>query len=1404
MKCFPALALGLFHLAQSEAAILDTNQNGMSDHWEMSYNSGAIFAPGFGPNDDQDGDGSSNLEECTAGTDPLNGTPPEGLLQAQVSHIPAVYETPSGGGNPVIVTPEAFVISWPTRPGKLYTLLGSPDLTGGSWLEIGDAIYGDGNPVEIATLPTYQDGTPAACFFWRIAVADTDSDGDGFFDADEILKWTDPQVADRDDDRLPDAWEILHGLDPDDNGTSNADNGRYGDPDSDGLYNFVEFQVLTDPRDSDSDNDDLSDGEEINAVFTLPLDADSDDDGTPDGDEDYDKDGLTNLAELRIHLTDPAYKDTDNDKLWDGWELANGLDPLVYNSVTDLDGDGLTNRQEQLLGLLPLDSDSDDDGTLDDQEDPDGDGLANITELNTYNTHPLKPDTDGDTLRDDNELFVHYTNPIKSDTDADGMPDDWEIENNLNPNSTNAPNGATDDPDTDNLGNFLEWVNDCDPHDTDSDDDGIDDLTEVNQGSDPNDPGDGGNPPEDEVKEVDFKAYGDYASWKMIIRGQGPRDHRTIYVVTPSVGVPQTGVVKLRHNNRYKITLVHTDTKNDDQAPWYCWEARVDDLPAEPTFTDYQEERIPGVAAFFMVGDGHWLVDNRGGLFTTHNHRNEEHGGNVATGLEAYLLPVETVIGDVASIQEGDDGFVMAEANPTPSVEMSITSSELQGGSLNVRLQGTVRDSASQFADTAMERPQTLRFYHQDELLHSIQIDDTVGTGFVFDETVTIPNALPETYVIRAETSENVAGNKGYDESSVSLTWEEDASSFPQLAAPLSIAFSAAPTSGAIDQVTVFVGNSSPEPGDTASCESTADSLVFNGNLRVPADPADLTASCSVKMPLPRVFSASEPDSIVLHVEFTAPGFPKNRIYGRWVETGNNTLIFRPGSWVFGNQILKASQTSHQNLRGTAVSDVEGTTVRFTSLPEDLVQEGLKVVSGGVAYNLIKVGEAWYPEDPDDAGEIKRFVPSSASIPPRLSAPGYAAGTGNMLFEIRHPESGDVELAEILVVPGEEGSSTTGSGTGSQSPGTTPAPGPQPAPGPGSAVPDYWQPGEPVTALHVETAYRFLNANDTFAIELLDGYQLGGHQIETGDVAGDLDLDVTLNNLLTDQDNIWTIQIEEDINPVYAARLLFEGLKQASPYKEVFDHFSFTDDADDIAAFAAASAAAVAKTQETAIAATEMYLSGIGIANEGLDWILVVNDVSEGHWESLAGILPAVPAGLLKSGAHLTILTKAAKQLDHLDEAGFQALREFGLNGNLASAGTVFDDFGYSEFLRKVFTSDSGTVRVPLDGERGKLAQKMHQIAPRPSKLHEAHHDFPWAQRRWFAEHGLDVNDPAYGRWVKKEEHRGWHGWKGGEFNAWWAAVELEEKSLDGGRLFTKQEIIQKLVACRQQFPDSP
>jgi hypothetical protein len=69
----------------------------------------------------------------------------------------------------------------------------------------------------------------------------------------------------------------------------------------------------------------------------------------------------------------------------------------------DLDGDGLTARFENLLGLSPFARDTNANGTDDDDEDPDQDGLANGGEqANGFD--PLDPDTDGDGILDGLEV----------------------------------------------------------------------------------------------------------------------------------------------------------------------------------------------------------------------------------------------------------------------------------------------------------------------------------------------------------------------------------------------------------------------------------------------------------------------------------------------------------------------------------------------------------------------------------------------------------------------------------------------------------------------------------------------------------------------------------------------------------------------------------------------------------------------------------------------------------------------------------------------------------------------------------------------------------------------------------------------------------------------------------------
>ena len=211
------------------------------------------------------------------------------------------------------------------------------------------------------------DGTEVLVTFSNPLVFDDDGDSDGWY-------WF-QDCNDSNPDVKPLQPELLDGID------NNCENGidegfKDLDSDNDRLSDWAEFHVqFTDWNNPDTDGDGMEDGDEVQVFFSDPTYTDPDDDSDgyywfqdcddndsdrspglsewlngidddcdEDVDEDFlntdaDRDGLVDIDEYNIYMTEWQDADTDDDGLNDGYELFQGTNPLFAD--LDNDGDGL-------------------------------------------------------------------------------------------------------------------------------------------------------------------------------------------------------------------------------------------------------------------------------------------------------------------------------------------------------------------------------------------------------------------------------------------------------------------------------------------------------------------------------------------------------------------------------------------------------------------------------------------------------------------------------------------------------------------------------------------------------------------------------------------------------------------------------------------------------------------------------------------------------------------------------------------------------------------------------------------------------------------------------------------------------------------------------------------------------
>lgn len=185
--------------------------------------------------------------------------------------------------------------------------------------------------------------------------------------------------------------------------------------------------------------------------------------GTSIFDQDSDDDGLSDGEEVYISRSDPLVVDSDGDGIQDGTEAGKsvGWPGIPGIGVAGTDSAVFVPDMDPATTTLPLDTDSDDDGLLDGLEDPNANGSADA-----FETDGSRLDSDADGIQDGTELAlivgtpdtdpgvfipdidpITMTDPLAADTDGGGLSDGAEDFNHDGGQQLGetSPNMASDD-----------------------------------------------------------------------------------------------------------------------------------------------------------------------------------------------------------------------------------------------------------------------------------------------------------------------------------------------------------------------------------------------------------------------------------------------------------------------------------------------------------------------------------------------------------------------------------------------------------------------------------------------------------------------------------------------------------------------------------------------------------------------------------------------------------------------------------------------------------------------------------------------------------------------------------------------------------------------------------------------
>ncbi len=352
---------------------------------------------------------------------------------------------------------------------------------------------------------------------------------------------------------------------------------------------------------------------------------------------------------------------------------------------------------------------------------------------------------------------------------------------------------------------------------------------------------------------------------------------------------------------------------------------------------------------------------------------------------------------------------------------------------------------------------------------------------------------------------------------------------------------------------------------------------------------------------------------------------------------------------------------------------------------------------------------------------------------------------------------------------------------------------------PAAAAGQGWrQPGDTITDADLMTAYKFLYGDK--GMKLYDAYIAAGGTVNLAHMWSK-----TLKLNRWPNLKIWIENRDKALgdapyHPGVAAQLLWSGLCQMLAEALVRNQLD-VDDPDTLEFLEKGWAAVGPAACDVGIAAANLYLSGIAIVNEGANIAISLNEVSEGNYLAIAGVIPFIPATIFSKGGKLLLKKSSGQVLETIHSAeALAALKQVYREKDLRVMGNILDQEQFREAIRKVVSGANGAIKAPVN--RNGLRDRMLQLRSKPFPTAQAHHDFVWAEREWFAGHGIDVNDPAFGRWVSEADHKLWHERMSPKFNEFWDEFIKREKAITagGGLPFSVQEVLDKLAEARSRY----